>query len=343
MNESSASYLILRPGAIGDAIVTLPVIQNLRAHFPDAAHPSDAWIELVVGGAAAELLRGRCAADQVASFDEARWAALFASDTSAAQKLLQRFQHVIFYIAGNTAAAVRLRSALGDRLTLWPPLPPSDAPTPICQHLQGALASLGIAPSAAFPQITLTQDDHEFAQRYWRAHGLEGGQAVIALHPGSGSVQKNWPVSRYAELAALLQRDGARLLIVAGPADGMPLAALRAQLAGDQLGREPLTTEGLILAQVASVLARCRCLVGNDSGIAHLAAALSVPTIAIFGPTDPAVWAPSGPAVTVLAPAVHCAPCPPEKRRLCATLDCLASISVHQVYQSIRHHLELAI
>jgi ADP-heptose:LPS heptosyltransferase len=330
MNESSTSYLILRPGAIGDAIVALPVIQNLRDHFPAAR------IELVVGGAVAELLRGRCVADQVSSFDEARWAALFASDASAARELLHEFQHIVFYIADN-AQAIRLRAALGDRLTLWPPLPPADAPAPIGQHLQGALAKLGIAPTTAFPAVTLTPEDQEFVRQYWRAHKLEA-KPVIALHPGSGSAQKNWPASRYAEVAALLKRDGARLLIIAGPADDAPLKALRERLSG-----ELLTTEGLTLPQVAALLARCRCLVGNDSGIAHLAAAMGVPTLTIFGPTDPVVWAPSGPAVTVLAPRVPCAPCAPEKRRSCVTLECLASISVDLVYQSVCQRLRSAI
>ena len=330
MNEPSTSYLILRPGAIGDAIVTLPVIQNLRDHFPAAR------IELVVGGAAAGLLRGRCAADQVSSFDEARWAALFAPDAFAAREMLQGFRHTLFYVADGAPAA-RLRAALGERLIVWPPLPPADAPAPIGQHLQGALASLAIAPTAAFPAITLTPEDQEFARRYWRAHDL-AEQAVIALHPGSGSAQKNWPASRYAELAALLQNDGARLLIVAGPADDAPLKALRERLSG-----ELLTSEGLSLPQVAALLAGCRCLVGNDSGIAHLAAAMGVPTLTIFGPTDPVVWAPSGPAVIILAPRVPCAPCAPEKRRSCVTLECLASIRVDQVYKSVRQSLRSVI
>lgn len=328
MNETR--YLIVRPGAIGDAIVTLPVIQNLRAHFADAR------IELVVGGAAEELLRGRCAADQVSSFDEARWAALFASDISAARELMHGFQHIIFYVVDN-AQSIRLRAALGERLILWPPLPPADAPAPIGQHLQGALASLGIAPSAAFPAITLTPEDHEFARQYWRARNLES-KPVIALHPGSGSAQKNWPASRYAELAALLKRDGACLLVIAGPADDAPLKALR-----ERLSSELLTTEGLTLPQAAALLARCRCLVGNDSGIAHLAAAMGVPTLTIFGPTDPVIWAPSGPAVTILAPSAPCAPCAPEKRRACVTLECLASISVDQFYQSVCQRLRSAI
>lgn len=329
-------YLIARPGAIGDAIVTLPVVQNLRTHFPDAQ------IELVVGGAAAALLRGRCAADQVASFDEARWVTLFTPDPSAARALLQEFHHVILYVASDTAAATRLRAALGERLTIWPSLPPIEAPAPISRHLQGALARMGIAPNTEFPQIGLTPEDQEFARRFWRTNGL-GEQAVIALHPGSGSAQKNWPAARYAELAALLQCDGARLLVIAGPADAAPLAALRTRLADGQTAREPLTTEGLTLPQVAGLLARCRGLIGNDSGIAHLAAALGTPTITLFGPTDPLIWSPQGPAVTILAPAVPCAPCSAEKRRLCATLDCLSSISVPQVYTSARRYLTSAI
>lgn len=111
----------------------------------------------------------------------------------------------------------------------------------------------------------------------------QGGFAVI--HPFSGSAKKNWPLERYRELARVL---GARMPVrwCAGP-------------------EEPL--EGAVRFadryELACWLAGARLHIGNDSGITHLAAAVGAPVVALFGPTDPAVWAPRGPRVQIVATA----------------------------------------
>lgn len=325
-------YLVIRPGAIGDAIVALPVVQRLQACFPGA------YTELVVGGPAARLLAGRCEASAVSSFDEARWAALFSPDMPAeVRSFLRTFSAIILYLAvPGVDLQQRLTAALGIRVILWPPLPPPETRLPISLHLQGALTPLGISLRMEWPRLALTAEDCAFAEGYWRSHGLPADrrQPVVAIHPGSGSAKKNWPAARYVELANRLQREyQARILVVAGPAD----EAARRELLAHWSGEPPLVTGSLTLPQVASLLARCRCLVGNDSGIAHLAAALGAPTVAIFGPSDPLVWVPAGPVATVIAPQVSCAPCPPEQRRFCPRLACLESIGVEEVYAQARH------
>ena len=283
--------LILRPGAIGDAIVTLPTVQRLVAAWPGCQ------VTLVAGGQATSLLRGRCAAHQVASYDEPRWAWLFAQDMPEAMAaLLAGMEAIIFYLANaESPVAGRLRARLGPKFCPWPALPPT--PMAISLHLQGALRPWDMEPQASPPKLTLTGSDADDAARFWEKHQL-GRAPVVALHPGSGSPRKNWPASRYAELGSLLAtRYQARILIIAGPADGNALAEMRIRWRGP----EPLVVENLPLAQVAALITRCRCLVGNDSGIAHLAAALGTPTVALFGATDPRIWAPQGPAVAILS------------------------------------------
>ena len=106
-------------------------------------------------------------------------------------------------------------------------------------------------------------------------------QEFIAIHPFSGSPRKNWPLDRYRELAERLEWP---VQWCAGP-------------------EEPL--EGAVriadLYDLACWLATARLYIGNDSGITHLAAAVGVPVIAIFGPTDPAVWAPRGKSIRVVS------------------------------------------
>jgi heptosyltransferase-2 len=114
----------------------------------------------------------------------------------------------------------------------------------------------------------------------------------IAIHPGSGSPSKNWPADRFAAVARALSPHRPWLLI-AGPADAAAVAPL-AQRPGAIVARD------LPLRVLGALLARARLYIGNDSGITHLAAAYGAPTLALFGPTDPAQWSPVGPQVKVL-------------------------------------------
>ncbi len=136
----------------------------------------------------------------------------------------------------------------------------------------------------------LQPTESEEAQAAAFLHGrLSPG--FLALHAGSGGPAKNWPRDRFTRLAREL---GARTwLLVEGPAeDASPL-----ELAA---GETCLRARELPLRILGAVLRHARLFVGNDSGVAHLAAAAGTPTLALFGPTDPALWSPVGRCVAVV-------------------------------------------
>jgi ADP-heptose:LPS heptosyltransferase len=107
-------------------------------------------------------------------------------------------------------------------------------------------------------------------------------EEFAAIHPFSGSPRKNWPLENFRELARQLEA-GMPVRWCAGPEDPPLEGAVRID----------------DLYELARWLARAQMYVGNDSGITHLAAAVGTPVLALFGPTDPAVWAPRGAHVTV--------------------------------------------
>ncbi len=125
-------------------------------------------------------------------------------------------------------------------------------------------------------------------ERRW--HGGEG----VVLHVGAGDESKRWPLDRWTELATRLRGAGHAAALLAGHVER------------ERVGEGALRAAGVVLVESASDLARrlhaSRLVVGADSGPAHLGAALGVPTVALFGPTDPARWAPIGPRASVLAP-----------------------------------------
>jgi heptosyltransferase-2 len=153
------------------------------------------------------------------------------------------------------------------------------------------VADLGV-PLVEAPPVRPTPDERRAAADTLRT--LPRG--FLALHPGSGSAAKNWPPECYAALAQMAS-PGRPWLLVEGPADATACAALRS-LPDARLAR------GLPLRVLGAVLAEAGAYVGNDSGVSHLAAAWGAPTVVLFGPTDPAVWAPIGPrTASVRAPA----------------------------------------
>ena len=145
---------------------------------------------------------------------------------------------------------------------------------------------------------------------------------LVGLHLGAaGGPAKQWMPERFGELAALLARAGATPLLLGASAD-LPAAARAGAAAGmpvpSAVGRDRVEL-------LPHLLVRLQCLVSGDTGIAHLAAALDVPTVTLFGPTDPRLTAPRGPRARVLAGAAPCAPC--FLRQCPIEHVCLASIA----------------
>ena len=145
--------------------------------------------------------------------------------------------------------------------------------------------------------------DDAFATHWWQArgHGADAPQP-LAIHPGSGGAAKRWPPERFAELIGRAAAVGWPVVAIEGPQDAEVSRTLLAALPPGV--RAPDIARGLSVGALATLLARCAAFVGNDSGVAHLAGLAGVRTLALFGPTDPAIWSPLGLRVSTLrAPA----------------------------------------
>jgi ADP-heptose:LPS heptosyltransferase len=127
--------------------------------------------------------------------------------------------------------------------------------------------------------------------------GSHPERSELAIHPGSGSERKNWPESRWAELIRRVSDEtGLKLLLVGGEAEGGKLERLASHFRRDGLeiaGSLPLTA-------LANRLSRCPAFMGHDSGISHLAAAVGLPCLLLWGETDEATWRPLGTSVRIL-------------------------------------------
>jgi ADP-heptose:LPS heptosyltransferase len=146
----------------------------------------------------------------------------------------------------------------------------------------------------------------------------------IILHPGSGSEKKNPPLEFYKELYLKLEREGEKPIFVLGEAE----EKLKGKLERFEI------YEVKDILQVARTLKGAKAFIGNDSGFSHLAGYLGVPTIVIFGPTNPKVWKPIGKKVKVLYKGLKCSPCFPRECSNSVYKECL-HFSVEDVLEAV--------
>jgi len=288
--------LVIRGGAIGDFILTLPALRALRKTFPDA------WIEIMGYPATAEIAHHRYYADAVSRVDAADIAPLFTPEGALPERRLARLRQfdlaVCFWKDEPGLLSVNLRRVGIPQVLCADPFPPAGRKVHAAAHMLEAISPLVGRGHDPAPRIFLNDADDSFGRQFLAPLRTQGPAPVLAAHPGSGGKHKCWPAPCFAALMekAAAERQ-ARWLLLCGPADANACAEVRQNLPRVR----PVMVEGLSLLQLASVLSACDGYLGNDSGVTHLAAAVGAPTLAIFGPTDPAVWGPVGENVKTIA------------------------------------------
>ena len=293
--------LLIRTGALGDFIVTLPVIHALRNAYPDA------HIQLL--GNLQTLALAREEVDRIDSIDRADWASFFVPGGRLPAPLadpLSATDLVLSYLPDpNGTFSTNLKRTGARTVVSFPPHPPTDGSIHIVDHLLLPLHKLQIPVTEKTPTIHRTPADHDAAEQTRSDDALE--QPMLLVHPGSGGRHKCWPKQHFAEAADHFRSEtGHTVGLLSGPADGDLAQQVASRMKGAATVLPPMP-----LRPLAGLLQRAGAYLGNDSGPSHLAAAVGTPTVALFGPTDPRIWAPRGKAVRVIGGPAHL---PPEKR-----------------------------
>jgi heptosyltransferase-3 len=290
--------LVLRGGALGDFIVTLPALALLRREWPNAR------IELAGNATAAQLAVNRGLLDAAHSQHEARWARLYGDSPLLPEfaAWLSEFDLVVSFWP-DPEGELRRRFPLHDRqrFVSGAAMPERN---PAAAHYCEPLRPLGIQPSGYFYSLTSLNRSRERERvdepplAHARGYGVEVSHEFgnrILIHPGSGSPRKNWPRENWCRL---IDQLGLPVSLILGEAERSN--GEEAFTSAKRLGVKPLHLVNAPLEELVDALSHCRLFVGHDSGISHLAAASGARCVLLFGPTEPACWAPPAPNVRVL-------------------------------------------
>lgn len=279
---------MIRGGAIGDFILTLPAITALRRQFP-AAH-----LEVLGYPHIAQLALAGGLVNRVQSIEARALAGFFARGGALVEHLADYFSEfdlILSYLYDpdgvfetNVSLCSRAQFIVG------PHRANEAARLHATRVYLQPLERLAIFDTDPIPRLALVPGAVPINSELSPVN-------LLALHPGSGSERKNWPEAKWAELLRhLMQSTDFNLLVVGGEAEGERLQRLTA-------GLPPVRcqiAQSLPLAELAHRLANCRAFIGHDSGISHLAAAVGLPGVVLWGDTVEEIWRPPSEKVTVL-------------------------------------------
>ncbi len=325
MTPAPDTVLVLAPNWLGDAVMALPAIRDLRAHFAGSR------FAVAARGSVAMLFRAVPGVDEIVVLEPDTPAARLRADIGvllpnsfrAAWLLARAGVPERWGYAADFRTPLLTRSIRRPRVKLH-----------FGEYYQNLVRELGVATGPLTPELRLPGTRIETAGRLLRDAGWDARRPLVGVAPGAAfGHAKRWPRDRFAALASRLRAALGAECVVLGRSEDRDAAAGIEGL--DLVGRTDLL-------MLMGVLGHCRAVVANDSGTLHLAAALGVPVTAIYGPTDEryslplSSRGPSG-AVSAVVAQVFCRPC--GLRDCPIDHRCMRRISTERVFQAVRAQL----
>lgn len=336
--------LVLRLDRIGDVLMSLPALHDLREAWPAAR------IRLAVGRWSEAIARS-APVDEVlvwsapwvgrASEGADRWRDL----ARKARALRTTPLDLALDLQGDVRASAllaltgaRRRAGYANTGGAWllTDVVPLDETVSWVQQNRRAVSQLvGRAPGALRPD-PLTAADRDFGRHLFLNLGLAAKRPLVGLHPSGGRRVKQWDVARWREVALRLQRDFGATVLITGTASDRPLAEAVAR----GLPARALDLTGkLSVRETMALIALLDLFLSPDTGPMHMAAAVGTPSVSVFGPSDPARYfsAPPGPRHVVVRRELWCSPCnlirrPPAECAGDEAPECLRMVTVDDVY-----------
>ena len=339
--EEFRRILIIRLSGIGDVVHTLPLLAALRKRYP---HAYIAWL---VQKKAEEVLIGHPYLDEIITFDRDRWLTELWPLMSKLRN--GRFDLVIDshgqfrtgLFAYITGSKVRVGFNAKDGKEFNSIFINLKAP-PFPEHWHAvdrylALASiLGAEIKKKEFQIQIGEHEQEYAERFLGKEGIKRGGLLIALNPGSSWKSKIWPSKNYARLAdILIGKFRARVVFLWGPGEESLIESITTLM-----HEKPSVAPETSLKELASLICSCTLFIGSDSAPLHIASSLAIPSIGLYGPTDPKRNGPYGQGNVAIKKDTTSLTCPKKGCRRCKQQDCTELIRVEDVVEQVENKIK---
>ena len=283
--------LLIQLRRLGDVVLSTALLEHLHAAVPAAQ------LDYLVGAEAAPLIAGHPLVHERIVFDPDRTLAMW-------REVRARRYDCVVDVQGSLRTALVARASgapvrVGWRIRGWRALytrahPRGGGPEYAARERARLLELAGVPISNVLPRLHLSADERERGERDARSAGAVPDLPRVALHLSSREAVKDWPADGYGALAAALRRDGLAPLVLPSPGDESRLARVRAA------APDAVVLPVLGVRRLMGVLSTCRALVSGDTGPAHIADALDVPRVTIFGATSPVAWMPGIPTAVPL-------------------------------------------
>ena len=334
--------LIRATNWVGDAIMALPALRAVRARF------SGAEITIIARPYVADIYRDQQICNQLISYDPYGIHAGFSGrERLAAELRMQKFDVALLLQNAFDAAWLAWRANIPERigyardgrsflLTKAVAIPkPGEIPAHEKFYYLELLRRAGWVDSLSdesFIAMAVPEEKRCRAAEFLLGSGARPHALRVAIGAGAsyGSA-KCWPPQRFAELATRLQSQGDADIILFGTATE---AAVSNAIAAD-MRRRPIDLTGkTLIAELPALLSQCHLFIGNDSGAMHVAAAVGLPVVSVFGPTDPLGTAPVTPRCTIVQEKPYCSPC--FLRRCPTDHRCMTKVTPDMVEAAVR-------
>ena len=321
--ESPLKSCVIFPGALGDFVCFLPALALL-------AHRAE--VDLIARSEFAEIVPENVRVRSIESYPISR---LFSPGATEDERVLRFFRQYfgVYSWHGSRSADLchAVKSIFPKSAWIFPFYPPRSG----LHQADYFLSCVSDAQRKAVPAIRIDPDAIAWATDYVQTNGLRTSR-LLGLAPGSGAPEKNWRADYFAQIARWWREDihGTAVAFL-GPAEEH-----RRDL--DRLRENATVIGNLSVGRLAALLRHLDLYIGNDSGVTHLAAAVGVPTVALFGPTAVSEWAPRGSQVTVVSQNVECSPCSHVAMRSCGHRRCLQTLEPGKVIESAKAVLACA-
>ena len=347
-------FLVLRLGAVGDVVRTLPVVKALKDYYPSS------HISWVVEEPSEALLASQPEIDEVILFPRKKWTRGIRSAgkmfTTIGEVLgfardLQRrkfdtaldFHGILksglisfFSGASRRIGFDRESSKEGNFLFSNVRVKLQKEKVSRYQRNFSLLRGIGLEVNGLRQGLHIPKMDQEYVESFFNKLSIPAKSPLIAIHPGTSSKTsyKRWMPNQYSQLADQLVRElGASVIFTWGPNELNWVEDIQKEMKEVSI----LAPETVSLTQLGEVYRRCCLYVGGDTGPMHIASFMKIPVIVIYGPTDPVVNEPLGPHRKVRKE-VGCNPC---RNRSCKELTCLKAIAVDDVFKAIQEVLSV--